>query len=385
MPLTDKSVRALKPRERPYKKNDGKGLYLIVRPDGAKWWRFRYQWRGREKLLSLGTYPTVTLARAREKREVQVRLLDRNKDPAIVRKAEKEARRDSFAGAADAWLARQTWADNTCTRNTRIVGYLKRELGARALMDIDSRTMLDALQAIEKHSPEAASRARRMASLIYQEAILAHRAQSDPAHGLAKSLASRTVTNRAAIKEARAFGQLVRAIDAYGGQPAIRDCLRLLVETFVRPSEASNAIWDEFDLKNLQWIIPAERTKQRREHTVPLSRQILQVLNELHELTGDQHFLFPGLRPGRSVTNNGLNMALRAMGYQGNVHTAHGFRASAATLLHEKGADPAVIEAQLGHTRPGVAGIYNRSTLLPQRRELMQLWSDYLDELRDVT
>lgn len=359
-------------------------MHLIVRPDGALWWRFKYRLRGREQTLSVGTFPTVDLARAREKAEEIRRQLDGGIDPSIARKAKKLSASDSFAAFADAWIRRQAkaedWADNTAIRNTRVLGYFKRELGKLALTEIDAKMMLDALRAIEEHSPEAASRARRMASLIYQAAILEHRAAIDPAHGLAKALNGRKAKNRAAITDARKFGKLIRDIDAYEGQPSTKACLRFLAETFVRPSEASNAVWSEFDLDAAQWIIPAGRTKQRREHAVPLSTQVLELLSELAKLS--DHYLFPGLRAGRPITNNGLNAALRSMGYDGSTHTAHGFRSSAATLLHEQGSDPAVIDVQLAHIRQGVAGVYNRSTLLPQRRELMQHWSDYLHEHR---
>jgi integrase len=292
----------------------------------------------------------------------------------------------SFRVVAEEWIEKQAWATSTAVRNKRILGHLYRGLGASAdaaVSGIEPSDFLNALRKLEDR-PETAHRARSLGSAVFQYAIATGSAKYDPAAGLTKALTSPAAKNRPAVADPKKFGQLLRDIDNYQGQPVTRAALRLIALTFVRPGEMRLARWREFDLKKAQWEIPAERTKTRKPHLVPLSRQAVAVLKGLSELTGKaaEDLVFPSLRRGRPLSENTLGVALKTLGYDGNTHVAHGFRSSASTLLHELGFFPEVIETQLAHARPGVGGIYNRSHLLAQRKKMMKSWATYLDRLK---
>ncbi len=386
MMLTQATIKALKPTERQYKVSDSAGLYLLVTPKGGQYWRYKYRYQRIEKLLALGTWPRVSLKEARSKRDDARKLLDKNIDPSAQRQAEKRSKSDTFKTLAEEWLTRQeeTLADSTYSKTKQLLGLLYPKLGKRPVSTIQPPEVLQALRAIESRGAhETAKRCCQIAGRVFRYAISIGKATRNPAADLSGALTPPNVRHRSAITEPRAFGGLLRTIDAYGGEPTTRAALQLLALLFTRPSELRLAQWSEFDLERGSWVIPAERMKMKREHRVPLSKSAVRILRELREITGDQKLVFPGLRPSRPISENTMNYALRNMGIGPDQHTAHGFRSSASTLLHELGYPPEVIELQLAHAqRSQVAAAYNRSARLSEREEMMQAWADYLDGLR---
>lgn len=386
MSLSKAKIDAAKPKTRPYKMGDEKGLFLHVQPSGSKWWRFRYRWHGKERLLSLGVYPDTSLASARSKREEARRQLADGVDPSAVRKAERLAHDDSFRSVAEEWFPKQQRAASTEVRDRRILDHLLKAMGTDANAGVSvlkPDQVLSALRKLEDR-PETARRACGMASSIFQYAIHSQRATYDPAANLGKALKSPETVNRAALTDPKDVGRLLVAIGSYHGQPATVACLKLAALTFLRPGELRMGLWSEIDFEKAQWNVPASRMKMGRAHIVPLATRALAVLKGLKQHTGHQPLIFQSLRPARPLSENTLNTALRTLGYSGNQMSAHGFRAMASTLLHELEFPPEVIETQLAHVRSGVAGVYNRSHLLKQRRAMMQAWADHLDELMEA-
>ena len=386
MMLTQATIKALKPTERQYKVSDSAGLYLLVTPKGGQYWRYKYRYQRVEKLLALGTWPRTSLKDARSKRDDARKLLDQKIDPSAQRQAEKQSSSDTFRAFADEWLNKQKarLAESTYTRNKQVLELLYPKLGKRPVSTIQPPELLQALRAIESRGAhETAKRCCQIAGRVFRYAISIGKATQNPAADLSGALTPPNVRHRSAITEPRAFGGLLRTIDAYGGEPTTRAALQLLALLFTRPSELRLAQWSEFDLDRASWVIPAGRMKMKREHRVPLSESAVRILRELREITGDQKLVFPGLRPSRPISENTMNYALRNMGIGPDQHTAHGFRSSASTLLHELGYPPEVIELQLAHAqRSQVAAAYNRSARLSEREEMMQNWADYLDGLR---
>lgn len=385
--LTDRALKALRPREKPYKRADGKGLYVIVQPSGALWWRFRYRYGGREKTISLGTYPGTSLKLAREKRKAARANLSAGIDPSEKRQAEKAALENTFASVAEEWLTRQRSLKATTVKQIRrrLDAHLVPRFGRRPITEISAPDLLRVLRRIEsKGHHETAHRVRALASRIFRFAIASGRADRDPAQDLAGALAPVRTKNFAAITSPRRIGELLRAIDGYQGQPAVMVALRLAPLVFVRPGELRGAEWHEFDLEAAEWRIPAARMKMDSEHLVPLARQAIEVLEDLQTTTGHGRLLFPGLRSSdRPISDNTLNAALRRLGFGADEMTAHGFRTMASTLLNEQGFPPDVIELQLAHVeRNRVRAAYNRAERLEERRRMMQAWADYLDGLR---
>lgn len=396
--LTDRAIKSYPARAKPYKKSDGRGLFLIVRPDGAKWWRFKYKLAGKEKLLSLGVYPTVTLARARDKRDELLRALDRGEDPSAERKARKEAQAapSTFKAVSDEWVGfgcppqkhGRRLADRTMEKTRLLLGYLCDGIGSRSVNDIEPPELLRVLRKIESQSAENAKRCRQLASRVFRYAVRTGRATRDCAADLEGALAPVEVKHRPAIIERKPFGELLRAVWAYEGQPSTRAALQLSALLFPRPGELRLARWGEIDLHDALWNVPAERMKMRREHVVPLSRQAIEILDDLaaHTDHGADAWVFPGLRGDRPISENTLNYALRGLGYDGDTHVAHGFRSSASSMLHELGWDSAIIELQLAHAdKNSVRRIYNRAERLADRRKLMQAWTDLCDAMRDAS
>jgi integrase len=389
--LKQKQIDNAKPREKPYTMADGGGLVLSVQPSGARWWRFRYRFAGRAKMLSMGTYPDTSLAAARQKRDAARQLLasDPPIDPSVDRQARKAAQADSFEAVSNLWFEdkQSINAPVTQERNRYILDRLALIIGKMAVSQIDTTTMLSALRSIQKkHGVETAHRAHGIASRVFAYAIAGGKAQLDPTAGLKASLKSKTTTHRPAITDPAEVGQLLNAIHEFSGQATTAAGLKLLAHNFTRPSEIRLGKWSEIDLENGVWEIPVERMKTRRTnpqpHLLPLSSQSIAILKELHDLTGDGDWVFPTNRPDRPLSENAFNNALKKMGYEGDIHTGHSFRTTASTLLHEMNFSPEVIDTQMAHARGSVSGIYNRSHLLLQRRDMMQQWSDYLDQLR---
>jgi integrase len=386
--LTELAIRAAKPKDQPYKLRDGGGLFLLVRSDGALYWRFRYRYEGREKLISLGVYPHVSLKAARARRDEARLTLTNGIDPVAKRRAERVAQADSFEAIAQEWISKRPDVDpGTVKRDyDRLRKFIYPYLGKRPIASIEAPELLDALRKIEARGRhETAHRTKSVCGRVFRYAIATGRAKRDVSADLRGALTPPPNNNLAAITEPAKVGELLRAIDCYGGHDYTALALKLLPLVFTRPGELRAARWIEINFREAEWRIPAERMKKRREHIVPLSRQALAVLRELHPLTGNRAFLFPSLlAPNeRPMSNNTMNTALRRMGYSREEMTSHGFRSVASTLLNEQGFSPDVIELQLGHAeRNQVRAVYNRSLRLAERRKMMQVWADYLDGLR---
>jgi len=393
--LTNAKVRSAKGRERPYKLADGGGLTLLVNPDGSRWWRLRYRYGGREKMLSLGVYPDVSLALAREKRGEARTLLARGVDPSSERKAKKVADADTFKAIAEEWLDSGCPGKRTKSRlkvgtikqlRHRLKTYVYPYHGSSPIKEITTTAFHTTLKRlVAKDLFETAARVRAISSRVFRYAIATGRAEADPAAALIDALPRAETRHFAAITDPGEIGKLLRAIDGYDGQPATRAALRLAPYVFVRPSELRLAEWTEIDLDASEWRIPAERTKMSREHFVPLSRQAVEILYELMPHTGHRRFVFPGIRDpkGRPLSENTLNAALRRLDYTNDQMVAHGFRTMASTRLNELGFDPDLIEVQLAHMdKDRVRAIYNRAEYIEKRRAMMQSWADYLDSLK---
>lgn len=385
-PLTDARIRSLKPREKPYKVFDTRGLYLLVYSDGRRGWRFRYRYGGREKLLSMGSYPDTSLKLAREKRDEARSVLATKTDPSVKRQAQKRAQVNTFEAVAREWLKLSNNSEGTIVRaKRRLEMFVFPYLGKTPIAEITAQELLQLLRRIESQGKhETAHRVRSLCSRVFRYAIIEGRAERDVSADLRGALTTVKVKHLPAITDPKRVGGLLRALDGYEGQPAVMQALRLAPLVFVRPGELRAAEWSEIDLDAAEWRIPAERMKMNETHIVPLSTQAVTILEELSLITGHGRFLFPSLRTSeRPISENTLNAALRRLGYSKEEMTAHGFRTIASTQLNEMGWFPDVIELQLAHAeRNKVRAAYNRAERLAERREMMQAWADYLDRLR---
>lgn len=385
--LNAKTVASAKFEGKPYKLFDGGGLFLHVKRAG-KYWRLKYRHGGKERLLALGVYPKVSLANARQARDEARAQLAQGIEPSARRRAEREAAQDSFEAVAREWmdLQRSKLSKETLRlARRRLEIWTLPSLGRQPIADIEAAEILRMLRRIEaKGKHETAHRIRQQIGQIFRYAIVTGRADRDPTADLKGALAAVPTTNRAALTDPAEVAALLRAIRHYDGQPTTCAALQLLPLVFVRPGELRKASWNEFDLEGAMWRIPASRMKMKRDHMVPLSPQALSILRQLQRITGHRPLAFEGLRPGRPISENTINAALRTLGYSGDQMTSHGFRAVASTLLHEQGWPPELIELQLAHAqRSQVAAAYNRSARLEERRKMMIWWADYLDALAD--
>ena len=395
--LTDSLIRAAKPAAAVMRLLDEKGLYLFVTPEGGKWWRCRYRHGGKEQMLSLGTYPTVTLKEARRRRDEIRRQLVAGIDPSAARKAQRAsdaaqddsaARAETFEALALEWYAKFSpgWSVAYVKKITgHLHGDLLPWLGPRPAKSIDARELLPVVQRIEARGAiETAHRALQTCGRILRYGVATGRADRDPTGDLRGALPPARTRNFAAITDPKDVGHLLRAIEGYTGTFAVKTALRLAPRVFVRPGELRRAEWAEIDFDGAEWRIPSRRMKMRAEHIVPLSRQVLAILEEIRPLTGAGRYVFPNLRTaGQPLSDVALLAALRRLGYGKEEMTAHGFRAMASSLLNEEGGfSPDAIERQLAHAeRNAMRRIYDRSQHLPERRRMMQWWSDYLDAL----
>lgn len=389
MPLTDLQVRNAKPLEKPYKKSDGGGLFLEVKPTGAKYWRMAYRHQGKQKLLAIGVYPEVSLSNARDARKAGRALLATGLDPSQSRKEDKRLARYAAGNSLEA-IARE-WHDSrqaswTPEHAAKILHSLESNifpaLGNRPIGEITPPELLDELRKIEKRGAlDIASRVLQRSSAVFRYAISSGRCTYNPAADLKGALQTAVVRHHAALG-AGELPEYLRKLQSYDGHAQTRLGLQLLAYTFVRTGELRAAEWGEFDIDVAQWRIPAERMKMRDPHIVPLSRQSLEVLCQLRALNGDRRFVFSNQhRPDRCMSENTLLYALYRMGYHSRA-TGHGFRATASTILNERGYPPDVIERQLAHVeRNKVRAAYNRAEYLPQRTMMMQHWADYLDTM----
>jgi integrase len=390
MPLSDTSVRQAKPQKKAYKRADGKGLYLYVQPSSSKYWRFKYRIAGKEKLLALGTYPDVSLARARDKRDEARRLLADGIDPAKAKKDRKRLKRlqaaNSFEAVAREWHTQQeeSW---TPKHAATVLRSLDKELfpalGSQPIAEITAAEVLEVIKKVEKRGAlDVASRLLQRTNSIFRYAVRTGRAPHNPAADLTGALKTRKTKHRKALGRGD-LPEFLRKLEAYSGEVTTRLALELTLLTFVRSSELRGARWSEFDLARAEWRIPAERMKMRAPHIVPLASQTVAVLEELKPLTGRYDLVFPGQNDKtKPISLNTLIFAMYRLGYHSRA-TVHGFRATASTILNEMGWRPDVIERQLAHVeRNKSRAAYHRSEYLEERRQMMQAWADYLDELR---
>ncbi len=387
--LSEARIRASRPKERPYKVFDERGLFLLVTPSGGRLWRFRYRLGGVEKLLTLGAYPDVSLKRAREKRDDARTLVADEVDPSAKRQAERAAQADTFEAIGTEWLnlqRRKLVGETISILEARLKTYLYPYLGSRPISAIAVQELLAVLRRIEARGKnETAHRVRSLASRVWRYAVATGRAERDITTDLRGALAPVKARNFAAIIDPARVGELLRAIHGYQGHGVVAAlALKLAPLVFVRPGELRAAEWSEFDLDGAEWRIPAAKMKMGEQHLVPLSRQAVAILREVHPLTSRGRYVFPSLLTrDRPMSENTINAALRRLGYAGDEQTGHGFRSMASTLLNEQGFPPDVIELQLAHAeRDRVRAAYNKAQRLGERRSMMQRWADYLDALR---
>lgn len=405
--LTDTAARNAKmtPDGKPKKHTDGGGLYLLVNAKG-KYWRYDYQYMDKRKTLSLGTYPELNLAAARDKHNEARELLKRHIDPSQHKKVLKitQSSGNSFETVAREWFARFSpdWSE---THSERIISYLQRDvfpfIGERIIGEIEPPELVPILNRIvDRGAKDAAKRVRQFISQVFRYAIATGRATRNQAEDLKGMLPKTRKRNFAAITDPIEAGALMRGINDYRGSFVTRCALQLSAMFMLRPGELRKAEWSEFDFEQKLWIIPIKRMKaatdvkreNKQVHIVPLSSQAISILQELHQLTGRRGYVFPGIRtPTRPMSENTVNVALRRMGYTNDEMTAHGFRAMASSLLNEmKRPDGSrrfsedAIERQLSHRhKDPIRGVYDRSSQLSERIDMMQVWSDYLGTLRD--
>lgn len=415
-PLSARKVETVKATEKPQTFFDGGGLFLFVpakkfSKEGkllpvAKWWRLKYNFNGKSCLLSLGTYPDISLEEARERRQKARNLLANGINPSEERKQRsaaeslsKEIERNTFERVARQWLevARTEWTDgHTRTIISRLERDILPPLGNLLISEITTKDVLASLRLVEaRQAYESAHRIKTIIGQVFNFAIVSDIAgvENNPAAGLSKVLKQPNKKSMAAILDPEKLGRLLADIESYAGSFVVRCALKLAPMLFVRPGELRNAKWEDVDMERLAWQLPVEDTKltlkekARRKgqvHTVPLSRQAIEVLQALQPFTGSSQYLFPGRAASRVLSENTVNQALRTMGWDRDTVTGHGFRATARTMLHETlGFSPDAIEAQLGHRVPDRLGVaYNRTKHLDERYQMMQAWADYLDGLK---
>lgn len=394
MGLTAVAIKAAKGRAKPYKLTDGDGLFLYVTPNGGRYWRMNYRHLGKQKTLAFGVYPDTGLVDAREQRDAARKLLARGEDPGerikLDRIAATVAASNSFKAVADEWLVkieREDRSTATMKKLRWLLDFINASVGKRPIASISAQELLVMLRKMEgKGKYETAKRLRSTCSQIFRYAIATARAERDVAADLRGALIAPKPVHRAAITDAKEAGGLLRALDAFEGHANTRAALRLLPHVFVRPGELRHAEWTDFDFDKALWIIPPHKTKMRKAHSIPLSRQVLAILQTIEHDADYSRFLFPSLRSvDRPMSENTINAALRRMGFAQDEMTGHGFRAMAATLLNEMGLwHPDAIERQLAHCdNDAVRRAYTRGEYWDERVRMMQHWSDHLDFLRD--
>jgi len=392
MPLTDTAIKAIKPLERPAKYSDGGGLHLLVSTSGSKLWRMAYRHDGRQKTLALGSYPICSLLGARTKRDEAKRLLADKIDPSenakLKKIAEKAKNKNSFELIADEMLAKsekEGRAPATLRKNRWLLSLTLPDIGKHPIDQISAVEILTSLRKVEaKGNYETARRLRAIIGQVFRYAIATARAENDPTFGLRGALINPTVVNRPAVIKPREVADLMRAVWGYEGTPEVRTALQLMALLYPRPGELRHAHWCEFDFDAGVWTIPAKRTKMRREHRKPLPKIAIDILQELQNLTGNGALLFPSVRsPGRPLSENTLNAALRRLGYTKDQATAHGFRATASTLLNESGKwSPDAIETELAHMGADeVRRAYRRATYWEERVKMAEWWARLLKPL----
>jgi integrase len=390
--LSALAVENAKPREKAYLLTDGNGLHLMVTPQGSKLWRLRYRFGKKQNSLSLGSFPEVSLASARAKRDDARRLIAEGVNPSEHKKHEKLVAEiganDTFGAIAEEYLKRLEEggaAEATLSKNRWLLIELASPLHKRQASKVTPAEILVILQKYEKAGlRETAKRLRGVIGAVFRLAVATLRAETDPTYALRGAIAAPVVSHRAAITDEKQLGALMVAIDGYEGWPTLRSALAFLALTMVRPGEVRRMRRNEVIWPSAIWRIPAERMKMRRPHDVPLSRQALAILREAWPLTMDDNLVFPSIRTiRRPLSENAFNSVLRRLGYGTDEHCAHGFRSSASTILNERGYDSRVIEVALAHQDENkTRAAYNRAQFWPERQKLLQDWADLLDEFR---
>jgi integrase len=394
MTLTDTRIRNAKLRLTAYKLSDGGGMYLLVKPDGARYWRMDYRFAGKRRTLALGVYPTVTLSNARASRENARALLAKGTDPnaakKVAKRTAKHASENTFEAIAREWAANQR--NRLAPRYyallvSRLEADMFPQIGSRPIADVDAPELLEALRKVEKRGViETARRLRQMCGQVFRYAIASGRAKYDPTADLRGALKSPGRPRGHKALPLHEVPNFLRALEVYDGDPRTLLALRLMIFTFARTTELRGAQWSEFEDPEgdeALWRIPAERMKMKHEHLVPLAPQAVAVLRKLRALPNSEAstFLFPSPSRDRYMSNNTMLYALYRMGYHGRA-TVHGFRAMASTALNEMGFRPDVIERQLAHQEQNaVRAAYNRAEYLSERRAMMKHWAGYLDSL----
>lgn len=384
MPLNDMQIRRAKPEAKAYTLGDGQGLSLLIEPNGSKSWRFRYRFAGKPKMISLGVYPTITLADARSRRDDARKLVAEGKNPSEVRKEQKIALQteseSAFEKIATEWhqMKSTKWSEGYASDimeafQNDIFPYV----GTRPIGEIKPLELLNVLRKIEKRGAlEKMRKVRQRCSEVFRYAIATGRAEFNPAADLSSALDVHQ-SNHFPFLKADEIPDFLRALDSYTGSRLVQIATKLLMITGVRTIELRTALWSEFDLDNAIWEIPAERMKMRRAHLVPLSTQALNLLNELKIMTGNYRYVFPGRNdPNKPMSEASINRVIKCIGYAGRL-TGHGFRHTLSTILHEKGFESAWIETQLAHIDKNmIRGTYNHAQYLSQRRNMMEWYSN---------
>lgn len=392
MALTDTAVKNAKPKEKQYRLTDGQGLYLLIKPSGKKYWRLDYILHGTRKTYAMGGYPGKSLKQVRAERDEAKALVANGVDPVLHRKSMQEAKAaaadNTFERVAEHWFSRQKagWTQGHArTVRGRLDRHIIPFVGSLPISEITPIVLLPVLRRVEaqgKH--ESAKRVRVILSQVFRFALSSGLADRDPAADLKGALTPPKAKPMAAITKPEDIAALLQAISGYQGDVVTRAALKLSALTFVRPGELRHMEWKEIVWIKEIWMIPSPKMKIKKDHTVPLSKQALAVLRELHQFTGEGKYVFPSMRSStRAMSNNTVLAALRRMGFRKEEMTPHGFRAMASTTLHEHGWDHELIELQLAHGRKDkVAAAYDRSKRLPERAKMMQWYADHLEKLQ---
>ncbi|EJG2975389.1 tyrosine-type recombinase/integrase, partial [Escherichia coli] len=378
MPLNDMQIRRAKPEAKAYTLGDGQGLSLLVEPNGSKSWRFRYRYAGKPKMISLGVYPTITLAEARARRDEARKIVAEGKNPSEVRKEQKLALRiqseNAFEKIAREWhqMKSAKWSAGYASD---IIEAFQNDIfpyvGTRPVGEIKPLELLNVLRKIEKRGAlEKMRKVRQRCSEVFRYAIATGRAEFNPAADLSSALEVHK-SNHFPFLKSDEIPDFLRALDSYAGSRLVQIATKLLMVTGVRTIELRAALWQEFDLDNAIWEIPAERMKMRRPHLVPLSTQVLGFLNELKSMTGNYRYVFPGRNdPNKPMSEASVNQLIKRIGYAGKL-TGHGFRHTLSTILHENGFNTAWIEMQLAHVdKNTIRGVYNHAQYIEDRKKM---------------
>jgi integrase len=392
MALTDTEIRRSKPADAPYKLSDAHGLYLLVKPNGGRLWRWKYRFDGKEKLMALGTYPELSLVDARERHAKARKQFANGIDPMAERMTEKTAvviaTKHTFEKIAELWL--EHWRGNKSARHSettrsRLKNNVYPALGDRPISEIEPMELVKLAKDIEaRGASDMAKRILQIVGMVFRYAVAHGYSKRNPAAEIRPSdiLKPTRKTNMARI-DAKELPALLRAVELYDGRPLTRQAIKLMALTFVRTSELIGARWEEFDFEACRWSIPSERMKMKTPHIVPLSSQAIEVLELLRTISGDEELVFPGEQKStKPMSNMTILKALERMGYKGRM-TGHGFRGLASTILHEQGYNHDHIELQLAHApRNAVSAAYNHALYLEPRAKMMQDWADFLEQTR---